>query len=253
VTDNEVVTVSGLRYPVHPGAGTSDCPICGKTGRRVIPVTMSVHLSPAHWALLGDGYRFCFTPSCPMMYYRNDEKVYFVRDEVKTRFGPKETAPPRPLCYCLQVTEEQIAEEILEKRCCTSLQEIERFTRAGTGKWCLTTNPSGKCCREYLPEIVAKYLPRVKELEFKAEVDTVLEKVEEKTRFRLVIGGMSCESCARGIASTLKHYGATKVQIDFPSGKGEAIFPGTKSMAEIREWIEELGYEVKEVEMVKEG
>ncbi len=211
------------------------------------PVTMSVHLPAEYWTLLGDGFRFCFTRSCPMMYYRNHGKVYFTKAEIKTRFGPKEAEPPRPVCYCLQVTEEQIAEEILQKKCCTTLQDIQRFTRAGTGKWCLTTNPSGKCCREYLPDIVGKYTERVEESELKEGVESVLENIQEKIRFHLVIGGMSCESCARGVASALEHYGATKVQVDFPSGEGDVTFPGSISASEVRRLIEEMGYEVREI------
>lgn len=73
-------------------------------------------------------------------------------------FGPKEKEGLRPICYYLGVLEEHIRYEVLKKGCCDSLEDIVEFTKAGTGKWWLTTNPSGKCCRDYLPGVVGRYL-----------------------------------------------------------------------------------------------
>jgi len=126
--------------------------------------------------------------------------LYFSKFDVKTRFGPKESDPPRPICYCLQVTEEQIENEILFKGCCYSLEDIEAYTRAGTGKWCLTTNPSGKCCREYLPSIIEKYLEKSRGGPAEKALNKVALLVEEPYQsVELGVDGMTCESCVTAV------------------------------------------------------
>jgi hypothetical protein len=157
-----VRTVSGLEFP---GAGkaegdvdpTKACPVCGLRGRRVVALTVTAHLRPEYWSALGDGFWFCWTRECPIFYYDNARRIYVSKDprEVRSRFGLKELGAPRPICYCLGVNAERIFEEVETKGCCDSLEDVERYTRAGTGKWCVTTNPSGVCCRAYLKELVA--------------------------------------------------------------------------------------------------
>lgn len=93
-----------------------------------------------------------------MVYYNNSSRVYFVKGEVKTRVYHKESGPSRPVCYCLAVTESDIREEILVKECCSSLEDVQEHTKAGTGRWCPVTNPSGKCCKEYMAELIDKLL-----------------------------------------------------------------------------------------------
>ena len=50
--------------------------------------------------------------------------------------------------------EKQILDELLVKKCCDSIKDIQEFTGANTGKNCAITNPSGRCCGNKIKEIL---------------------------------------------------------------------------------------------------
>lgn len=227
------------------------CRVCGKQANRVLSVTVATHVDARFWPLLADGYRFCATEDCPVLYFDNKKQLYFTRDEVKTRFGPKEKTDPRPVCYCLNILAEQIRAEIEEKKCCYSLQDIVAYTKAGTGKWCLTTNPSGKCCREYLPRIVDEYLQKVgiepladqlQELRQGMTAEGPLQKIV------LAVRGMTCESCVASVKATLENIGGKQVNVSFKDGRAQLVAPTTIRADEISKAVEEMGYSSSLVE-----
>ena len=71
--------------------------------------------------------------------------------------------------------EHRILDEILDKKCCTSLEDIKQYTGARTGKLCHITNPSGRCCGPQVNEIIAKGLSLLQEDSLLAQ--TVLKTV----------------------------------------------------------------------------
>lgn len=232
------------------------CKICGEPGLRVLQVTVSTHIKPEHWSLLSDGFRFSGTSTCPVIYFNNNTNVYFLKDDVKTRFGLKEKEDPRPVCYCLGVLEENIRYEVLKKGCCDSLEDIVEYTKAGTGKWCLTTNPSGKCCRDYLPAIVEKYLSMKGSRQARPKLQTVKEKLEEAPqpgkRIALKVDGMTCESCATHIYSVIEKMGGTNVKVSLKDGSAELLASADVQPDEVAKAIEESGYraQVTKIERV---
>jgi len=46
------------------------------------------------------------------------------------------------VCYCKNVTEEEIIEHVAIKQCCTTTEDIEKHTGANTGNQCHVKNPS---------------------------------------------------------------------------------------------------------------
>lgn len=221
------------------------CKSCGEPGLRVLSVTVATHVDARSWQVLGEVFRFSATPECPVIYFNNQKEIYFLRDEVKTRFGLKEKEPPRPICYCLQVTEERIADEILQKDCCFSLQDIVSYTKAGTGKWCLTTNPSGKCCRDYLPQVVDKYLGMVGRKPVRQELQEIKERLQAKDPVQeIVLGvkGMTCESCAVSVRSMLEQIGAKNVAVSLEKGEARLQAPTSVSPDEVAKVVDDLGY-----------
>ncbi len=256
-----VRTVSGQLLPrgpvlsadAGPGGGVEKrCPVCGKQGRKVTALTVTAHLRSDFWSSLGDGFWFCWTPECPMMYYDNARRVYVSKDprEVRSRFGLKESASPRPICYCLGVTEERLLEEVVEKRCCDSFQDVERFTRAGTGKWCLTTNPSGVCCRVYLKDVVDRALehahaqarPSLEQVSRSLETAPEVPAVETE----LGITGMHCESCTVSVAAALEHAGALEVEVSYSQGRARLLRPKTIPVERLVEAVTDAGYSASE-------
>ncbi len=237
-----------------PSKSSNLCKVCGEPGLRVLQVTVLSHINSQHWNLISDGFRFSSTPTCPVIYFNNGTGVYFLKDEVKTRFGPKENEDPRPICYCLGVMEEHVRYEALKKGCCDSLEDIVEYTKAGTGRWCLTTNPSGKCCREYLPKIVEKYLSMKESRQARPKLQAVKEKLEQiqqpSKHIVLKVGGMTCESCATHVRSVIEKMGGKNIKVSMQEGSAELLAPADIQPDEIAKSIEEFGYktEVTKVE-----
>jgi len=240
-----------------PDRAASLCKACGNPGLRVLQVTVQTHVRAEHWNLLSDGFRFCSTPGCDVIYFNNNTNTYFNRGEVKTRFGLKEKEDPRPICYCLGVLEEHIRYEALKKGCCDSLEDIVQYTKAGTGKWCLTTNPSGKCCRDYLPAIVEKYLSMKEARKAVPKLQAVKEKLNQVEgpvkRVSLKVGGMSCESCAIHVRSIIEKMGGKEVNVSLRDGSAELAASADVQPDEVAKAIEESGYKAIVTKIEREG
>ncbi len=247
-----VRSVSGLTFPRAEKLGAEvdpvkACPVCGHRGRRVIALTVTPHLRPEYWAALGDGFWFCWTRECPIFYYDNTRQVYVSKDprEVRSRFGLKEHEAPRPICYCLGVNAERIFDEVENKGCCDSLEDVERYTRAGTGKWCVTTNPSGVCCRAYLKELVAESLAR-SSVASRRPVEEVAERLRADeapgTLVELKVGGMDCEACGVAVAGLIEHSGGRQVRVSVPAGRAHLELAKESDLPGLLRELTDAGY-----------
>ncbi len=67
----------------------------------------------------------------------------YKKDNLTVKVWFKEKTSQVPVCYCKNVTEQDISDHILHK-CCNTLKDIQNHTGANTGKECLTKNPTGK-------------------------------------------------------------------------------------------------------------
>lgn len=246
-------TVSGLSFePVQKYTDLKDekliektCPMCGNVGFKVMKVTVSNHVNSVYWKHLTDKwYFFCPTPECEMVYYNNKMQVYFSKIEVKTVVFHKEKDQTRPVCYCLSVTEDVIREEIFEKGCCDTFEDIQKYTKAGTGRWCPITNPSGRCCKEYLEPLVENLLKeaglhiQVKEPETPEEISH--EEQLTPSKVKVIVEGMSCEGCATTVKGALESGGIRTLKVDWRKGiveLGEDVDDDN-----LRELIDGIGY-----------
>ena len=251
-------TVSGLAIQRNktyepPSEPAKACPVCGRRGRRVIAMTVTAHLRPEFWGVLGDGFWFCWTRECPIFYYDNVRAVYVSKDprEVRSRFGLKEKEAPRPICYCLGVGCERIFEEVEVKGCCDTLEDVERYTRAGTGKWCVTTNPAGVCCRVYLKEVVAECRDHASGAA-RTPVEAVRNRLQDAeapgTRVELKVGGMDCESCGVAVTGLLEHLGGRRVRVSVVDGRAQLELPRGANLVKVLEELSDAGYTSQAVE-----
>ena len=160
------------------------CPISLTKGLIVKKVTLRGHVFEKYWDIISDeDYFFCPHKTCPIIYFNNDKNYYFTQASVKTRVAHKEGPEPLPICYCLNVLEHQILDEILVSKRATTLQEIKQYTGARTGKLCHITNPSGRCCGPQVNEIIAKGLKLLEE--DKTLQDQILETVHSGCEYCL--------------------------------------------------------------------
>lgn len=123
------------------------CPSCGKKGRMVKPLTVESLLTEEARSrvIRADGFRFCAEPSCNVAYFHPETGDRFLRSEVRVRIGQKETAPPRPICYCFNHTVEEIESELAKTGTSHISDEITQRCRQGLDR-CEETNPQGICC-----------------------------------------------------------------------------------------------------------
>ncbi len=48
------------------------------------------------------------------------------------------------ICYCRNVSEEEIINHVAYMKCCSTIEDIQRHTGANTGNQCRVKNPSGR-------------------------------------------------------------------------------------------------------------
>ncbi|KKK74498.1 hypothetical protein LCGC14_2883150, partial [marine sediment metagenome] len=152
------------------------CPVSGSKGLIVKKITMRNHIQEKYWDIISDtNYFFCPQKKCPIIYFNNEKSYYFLEDGVKTRVAHKDGEEPRPICYCLNVLEHRILDEIVTTKRATSLEDIKKYTGARTGKLCHINNPSGRCCGPQVNEVIAKGIELLSE-ETNVQ-ETILETV----------------------------------------------------------------------------
>ncbi len=142
---------------VNPQEHPELCPLSLTKGKKMRQKTLTNHVFPKYWNLVKtEGYYMCDVVDCPVIYYNNQEKYYFGKDDVRAPVAHKMHIQEdgRPLCYCMGVLEQTILEELLIKQCCDSLKDIQEFTTANKGKDCAITNPAGRCCGSLIKETI---------------------------------------------------------------------------------------------------
>jgi bacterioferritin-associated ferredoxin len=135
------------------------CPSCKKEGLEVGKITVANHTKEKCWPLGDEKYSICDTHDCNVIYFTALGRTLKGSD-VKTRVTFKEKDSPRPLCYCKQVTEEDVIKAI--NNGAKTFDEVKQATGIGGGGQCKITNPAGRCCsRNYKPFIEKELAKRV--------------------------------------------------------------------------------------------
>lgn len=161
---NQIFSVSNLTLSYQPSLpererkeGANFCPLSFTKGKRLLRKTLANHVNPKFWRLIVEkGFFFCDETDCPIVYFSNEKQSYFGLDDLRSVVMHKMqiNTENRPVCYCKNVLESVIMEELLVKQCCDSLIDIQNFTEANTGKDCAITNPTGRCCGKQVKEIL---------------------------------------------------------------------------------------------------
>lgn len=138
--------------------GGMPCPCCGAAGQPVKPVTLRALLKPESAAQVREegSYFFCGAAACDVVYFAPGSQV-FLRANLKVRVGSKESAAPRPLCYCFGHTMESITAELERTDRSTAASDIRRRMQE-EGCSCETKNPAGRCCLGTVEQFVREQL-----------------------------------------------------------------------------------------------
>ena len=136
------------------------CPDCRKESKEVDRIAVGNHVKEACWPLGNEKFFICENPGCEVVYFSESGNKILKKKDVKTRVTFKEKDHPRPLCYCKQVTEEDVIAAI--EKGAKSFEEVKLATGIGGGGQCKITNPAGRCCsRNYKPFIERELAKRV--------------------------------------------------------------------------------------------
>lgn len=119
---------------------TKRCPICGEQGKKIRVATLQNIIKDDCIPPTLEGYYLCLSNQCEVIYF--GQKI-FNKDDINVKVWYKEKDYSIPVCYCKNVTKEDIIEHIAIRGCCLDLNDIQKHTGATTGKECLTKNPAG--------------------------------------------------------------------------------------------------------------
>jgi bacterioferritin-associated ferredoxin len=102
-------------------------------------------------------YRICLNEDCDVVYYDLQMNVIFKKQDIKLPIWYKKDANPKYICYCNQVTEEQIINAVLNDGA-KNIKDIVRLTGAMKNGRCEINNPLGKCCSHSIQQVIDELL-----------------------------------------------------------------------------------------------
>lgn len=139
-------------------AGTAEqgvrCPRCKGPAEAVKAGTVK-HLVLADLAAkVNEGaYYICLSEGCYLVYFDLAGDVFFWRDQIKLPVWYKKDADPKYICYCNQVTEQQIIDAVL-KGGAKNIKDVARLTGAMRENNCELNNPLGRCCLPVIQSVI---------------------------------------------------------------------------------------------------
>lgn len=153
------------KSPVQPEkADLAICKDCGQKGRAVQRITPESLLLEDRNARLGPSqYYFCSSATCGVVYFSNEDGIYFHKADLRVRVGQKETEDPIPVCYCFGHTRASVWEEIRTAGQSTVGADIKAKVKAGLCA-CEIKNPQGSCCLGNVAQAVQKGFAKYKTL-----------------------------------------------------------------------------------------
>jgi len=147
MNDKELKSTEHSCCSVPAEGGAFICKKCGNKGKSVKEITLKSLIKEEKLETIKsfEGFYFCETPSCRVVYFNNEQDIYLHKEDIKIRVGIKETQDPIPVCYCFGWTKDKIFNQIKQLGYSTAVQQITEKVKAGECA-CEIKNPSGRCC-----------------------------------------------------------------------------------------------------------
>ncbi len=121
------------------------CPSCGQSTRAVNAVTLQALLSSTAQTGGLEGFRFCPTAFCEIVYFHTEDERRFTSDSVTVPVFQKSDNPERLVCYCFSHAVCEIFDEVRQSGTSDAIESITLKCRNGEDR-CPETNPQGSCC-----------------------------------------------------------------------------------------------------------
>ena len=136
------------------------CPLCNHLGVEVKNTTVAHLVKDELLDGLGkSNYLICMNEECNVVYFNPFSEMFYSKDQIKVPIWFKEEANPKYICYCNQVTEEEITNAVINHGA-KDMKDIIRLTGAMKNGQCERKNPLGKCCGSIIEETIKKALNR---------------------------------------------------------------------------------------------
>lgn len=133
------------------------CPVCQGETQEIKGITVKHFvLDSLVDEIKNNNYHICLSKDCDVIYF-DDQGIIFKKDSIRIPIWFKKDANPKYICYCNQVTEQQIIYAILNENA-KDLKDIIRITGAMKNGKCETNNPLGKCCGPVIQETIDRAL-----------------------------------------------------------------------------------------------
>ena len=126
----------------------TNCPQCGKPGRRVKRGTVRHLLNKEFKGRVQDNvYGLCLSADCDVAWYAQAGTHHFKTNQIDTSIWTKSDTAPVMACYCNEITKEMVFEGVHEHGL-HNMQSIIRHFRGEIQSKCAVRNPEGRCCTE---------------------------------------------------------------------------------------------------------
>ncbi len=134
---------------------TDVCPYCKTKAKHIGYKTILMQLKYPHVKEAKEGkYFICMEPNCDVVYFSSNVEVVFFKKDLRTKIGIKKKDNSKTICYCFDITEKDISDEIK----LTGESKIYKFIKTKTVDnlcACSIKNPLGKCCLSEVKKIIS--------------------------------------------------------------------------------------------------
>ncbi|MDH5465316.1 MAG: hypothetical protein OEW60_06765, partial [Thiovulaceae bacterium] len=140
---------------------TLSCPGCQEFGEQVSNLTVYSLTQKEHKTDIerkgNDHFNICMNPACSTGYYNKTKQIK--TSMLKRDMHFKEDAKEHYVCYCLNITKDQVVDTILKERL-TGMKDIMNHIQGPPPCSCEKNNPTGLCCDEIFNDLIKETLAK---------------------------------------------------------------------------------------------
>lgn len=133
--------------------GTLVCPVCNALGQ-TLPFETVKSMVRVTTLEVGE-FGVCLSTDCEVVYFSSS--AIFRQADVVVPIAWKNGATPKYVCYCNQVTEDEVVRAVTESKART-VGDVAKATGAMKNGKCLVKNPKGACCHKDIESVIHRAL-----------------------------------------------------------------------------------------------